>query len=70
MDQENQGTDGPLSATFVDVYGPFNEALSIAFKGVGFNNQSDPILGQKMGAFTPPNSIDPNGNKRSYAAFA
>jgi hypothetical protein len=43
----------------------FNEAWMAAFNGVGFSDHSDPILGRKLGAFTPPNSIDPKENKRS-----
>lgn len=39
-----------------------------AFEGAGFDDQSDPILGRKMGAFVPPNSIDPSTMTRSYAA--
>lgn len=70
MNVENQGTDGPVSATFPDAYGPFNEAWMAAFSGVGFSDHSDPILGRKLGAFTPPNSVDPKENKRSYSASA
>ena len=70
MDQQAQGTDGPLAATFADAYGPFNSAWMGAFGETGFANTKDPILGQKLGPFTPPNSIDPNGNKRSYSASA
>ncbi len=71
MDLENQGTHGPVSATYADVYGPFNEAWMAAFKGVGFDDNTDPVLGRKLGAFMPPtNSIDPEENKRSYSASA
>jgi choline dehydrogenase-like flavoprotein len=70
MDLENQGTHGPVSATYAAVYGPFNEAWMAAFKGVGFDDNTDPILGRKLGAFMPPNSIDPKENKRSYSASA
>jgi choline dehydrogenase-like flavoprotein len=70
MNSEIQGTDGPLSTTFPDAYGPFNQAWMAAFNGVGFNDNSDPILGRKLGAFTPPNSVDPKKNQRSYSASA
>ena len=67
---ENQGQEGPISATFPDAYGPFNEAWVRAFDSVGFRDSSDPILGKKLGSFTPPNTIDPKDNTRSYSASA
>jgi len=51
MDLENQGTHGPVSATYAGVYGPFNEAWMAAFKGVGSDDNTDPILGRKLDAF-------------------
>ena len=68
MRLENQGTHGPISATYGDVYGPYNQAWMDAFEGTGFDDHSDPILGRKMGPFMPPNSLDPGTMTRSYAA--
>ena len=68
MRVENQGTHGPISAAYGDVYGPYNEAWIDAFEGNGFHDHSDPILGRKIGPFVPPNSIDPSTMTRSYAA--
>ena len=65
---ENQGTQGPISAAYGDVYGPYHEAWTDAFEGAGFDDHSDPILGSKIGPFVPPNSIDPSTMTRSYAA--
>ena len=70
LHQQNQGFDGPLSASYLDVYGPFNEAWNAAFRLLGFNDQSDPILGQKLGAFAPPNTVNPKTRKRDYSATA
>ena len=68
MRLENQGTQGPISATYGDVYGPYNEAWMDVFEGTGFEDNSDPILGRKMGPFMPQNSVDPMTMTRSYAA--
>ncbi|KAM5444666.1 hypothetical protein MferCBS31731_000120 [Microsporum ferrugineum] len=69
MDPAIQGTDGPLHATFPNAYGPLNQAWMAAFNGAGFRDSSDPIVGKKIGPFTPPNSVDPQ-NRRSYSASA
>ena len=68
MRLENQGTHGLISATYGDMYGPYNEAWMEAFARAGFDDQSDPILGRKMGSFVPPKSIVPSTMTRSYAA--
>ena len=70
MKIDNQGTDGPVSVTYPDAYGPFNEAWVAAFNDLGFSDHSDPILGRKLGAFTPPTSIHPKEKKRSSSASA
>ena len=41
-----------------------------AFGGAGFRDHSDPILRKKLGSFTPPNSVDPKENKRSFSVSA
>ncbi|KAI0456726.1 choline dehydrogenase [Xylaria acuta] len=68
---DNQGSTGPVRVSFPsDAYGPFQRAWMSAFKGAGIGNDRDPILGGKMGAFIPPNSVDPATHQRSYAASA
>ncbi|EFQ99794.1 choline dehydrogenase [Nannizzia gypsea CBS 118893] len=69
LDPGLHGTDGPLQATFPNSYGPFNQAWMAAFNGAGFRDSSDPIVGKKIGPFTPPNSVDTQ-NRRSYSASA
>ena len=64
------GKTGPLSTTFPDAYGPFQRAWLNAFDSAGFTDKSDPIHGRHQGAFIPPNSVNPNGYQRSYAASA
>jgi choline dehydrogenase-like flavoprotein len=70
VDPKNQGTDGPLAASFSDVYTPFNHSWIAAFNSAGFEDKNDPILGNKMGPFSPPNSLDPESKQRSYSASA
>lgn len=70
ISKTNQGTDGPLSVTYTDTYGPFNKAWMDVFDKFGMNDLRDPIDGEKLGAFTPPNSIKQDGKVRSYSASA
>lgn len=65
---ELHGKQGPLKASFPDAYGPFNQAWMDAFDSAGFRDESDPILGKRRGAFTPPNTVNPDTKQRSYAA--
>ncbi|CAG5181937.1 uncharacterized protein ALTATR162_LOCUS9910 [Alternaria atra] len=70
MDPTTQGTDGPLSLTHTDTYGPFNAAWNQVFDRFGMNDSLDPIDGVKLGAFTPPNCIKQDEKTRSYSASA
>jgi len=70
MDPQSQGTNGPLAVTIRDSSGPFGKAWLETFQNLGLNDTNDPISGEKLGSFTPPSSINPNGNTRSYAASA
>jgi choline dehydrogenase-like flavoprotein len=71
VDPDNQGKDGPLHVCFPSgAYGPYQQAWMSAFKGAGVGNDRDPILGGKVGAFIPPNTVDPSTYQRSYAASA
>lgn len=65
---ELHGSQGPVKASFPDAYGPFNQAWMEAFDSAGFTDETDPILGRKQGAFTPPNTVNPDTKQRSYAA--
>lgn len=70
MDELSQGTEGPLCVTIRESSSPLNCAWLETIENLGFHDKNDPIAGEKRGAFTPPSSIDPNGNTRSYAASA
>ncbi|KAF1978065.1 putative aryl-alcohol dehydrogenase [Bimuria novae-zelandiae CBS 107.79] len=71
MNPDNQGKDGPVRVCFPSgTYGPYQKAWMSAFKGAGVGNDRDPILGGKVGAFIPPNTVDPSTYQRSYAASA
>lgn len=67
MKAENQGSNGPVPATHPNVYGPFNQAWDETFAKLGWEPHADPILGQMVGAFTCPLSIDLKTGKRGYA---
>ncbi|KAK7556260.1 hypothetical protein IWX49DRAFT_636771 [Phyllosticta citricarpa] len=66
--EKNHGTDGPVPVTNGNNYGPFNEAWVKTFEKLGWCNDDDPILGEKLGAFTNSLSIDAITRKRGYAA--
>ncbi|TVY45866.1 Dehydrogenase [Lachnellula occidentalis] len=70
MNVSDQGHDGPLPVIFGDGYGPFNEAWVETFRELGYHLPSDPIKGEKLGAFTVPTSINPEDNSRAYSASA
>ncbi|KAJ0114295.1 ryl-alcohol dehydrogenase protein [Diaporthe amygdali] len=68
VDEEAQGYDGPLPASFTNELGAFNEAWMRTFAELGLNLPGDPISGDKQGAFQNPLSIE-NG-VREYSASA
>ncbi|KAG8162847.1 hypothetical protein KVR01_007325 [Diaporthe batatas] len=68
VDEEAQGYEGPLSASFTDELGPFNEAWMKTFAKLGFNLPGDPIAGKKQGVFQNPLCI--NKGVRAYSASA
>ncbi|KAK8180224.1 hypothetical protein HDK77DRAFT_455776 [Phyllosticta capitalensis] len=68
--EKNHGTDGPVPVTNGNNYGPFNEAWVKTHDKLGLCNDDDPILGEKLGAFTNSLSIDAVTRKRGYAAEA
>lgn len=67
---KSQGSNGPVSVTVPEDSSPFGNAWMKTFEKLGFADISDPIDGEKLGPFTPPCSIDPKLNTRSYAAPA
>ncbi|KAH1496805.1 hypothetical protein LV164_007810 [Aspergillus fumigatus] len=68
MKASSQGCDGPVPVSLPDVYGPFNEAWDKTFEKLGWRTDADPIAGRKLGAFTPPLTVDAKTGKRGYAA--
>ncbi|CAN8100132.1 unnamed protein product [Discula destructiva] len=68
VDEEAQGYDGPVAASFTDQLGPFNEAFVKTFEALQFDTTCDPISGETQGAFQNPLSIE-NG-VRQYSASA
>ncbi|KAL1621612.1 hypothetical protein SLS56_009148 [Neofusicoccum ribis] len=68
MEEELQGTTGPLQVTIPDGYSSFHEAWMQTFQELGFNTADDPIGGEKLGAFTNPVSIHPTSKTREYSA--
>ena len=70
VDVSAHGNTGPLCTTFADAYGPLQQAWLSSFDSAGFTDKSDTIHGKHQGAFIPPNSVNPEGYQRSYAASA
>ena len=72
MNVNSQGPGGSLAVTILEntTSSPFNAAWLQIFHNLGFGDANDPISGEKLGPFTPPCSIDPRSNTRSYAASA
>ncbi|OCK84459.1 GMC oxidoreductase [Lepidopterella palustris CBS 459.81] len=70
INENAQGKDGPLHVAFREGASNFHSSWLEAFQKMGFGDSNDPIDGNKIGAFFPPASINPNGNSRSYAAPA
>jgi choline dehydrogenase-like flavoprotein len=68
MNVDSQGCDGPIPVSLPDVYGPFNKAWNETFAQLGWQTDTDPIEGRKVGAFTCPLSVDAKTGKRGYAA--
>jgi choline dehydrogenase-like flavoprotein len=67
MDAANQGIGGPLPATIPDVWGDFNSAWNATFEKLGWQSTEDPILGGRLGAFSPVLSVDCKTGARGYA---
>ena len=67
MKPENQGNQGPVPVSHLDIYTPFNQAWNETFARLGWNTHADPIAGRKVGAFTPPLSVDGKTGQRGYA---
>ncbi|GMG04954.1 unnamed protein product [Aspergillus oryzae] len=67
MNAENQGDQGPLPISHLDIYTPWNRAWDDTFARLGWNNHADPIAGRKVGSFTPPLSVDGKTGQRGYA---
>ncbi|RYP69052.1 hypothetical protein DL769_005370 [Monosporascus sp. CRB-8-3] len=65
---ELYGTDGPISASIADGFGPYDVAFISSIDSTGLSKKSDPFLGRQHGPFTPLTSVDPRTRKRAYAA--
>ncbi|KAE8405945.1 hypothetical protein BDV37DRAFT_281193 [Aspergillus pseudonomiae] len=67
MKPENQGNQGPVPTSHLDVYTPFNQAWNETFAHLGWDTHADPIAGRTVGPFTPPLSVDRETGQRGYA---
>ncbi|CAG8898814.1 unnamed protein product [Penicillium egyptiacum] len=68
MKKSQQGSHGPLPVGFPSVYGPFNQAWDETFAALGWRDNTDPITGERLGAFTSPLSVSTKESTRGYAA--
>lgn len=66
MKAESQGANGPVPVTLPDIYAHFSRAWDDTFANLGWRTNTDPINGEKMGAFTFPLSVNSKG-RRGYA---
>lgn len=64
------GTEGPLSVTYPDVYGPFTGAWMEILEKLGWGNTNDPMSGDKIGAFHTGIAVHPKTKTRGYPATA
>ncbi|KAL8941881.1 MAG: hypothetical protein Q9216_001991 [Gyalolechia sp. 2 TL-2023] len=70
IDQEVQGTSGPIQSSFPEFHGPLGKAWPKTFQNLQFPLTSDPLSGQSSGGYTYLSTVDPKNWERSHAGSA
>ncbi|MCJ1466424.1 hypothetical protein MMC07_005043 [Pseudocyphellaria aurata] len=67
MDQDLQGTSGPIKTSFGEFHGALHEAWPQTFKAMNLELTGDPLTGLGAGGHSNPSSVDPSTKTRSHA---
>ncbi|KAL8833981.1 MAG: hypothetical protein Q9170_003983 [Blastenia crenularia] len=70
IDEDIQGTSGPVQCSFPEFHGPLGKAWPQTFKNLGFPITSDPLSGQSSGGYSYLSTVDPKNWERSHAGSA
>ena len=70
IDDEAQGTSGPIQSSFPEFVGPLTKAWPATWKNMNYKVTGDPLRGNAMGGYTSPSTIDPKTMTRSHAGSA
>lgn len=70
IDENIQGTSGPIQSSFTEFHGPLGIAWPQTFKNLSFPITSDPLSGQSSGGYSYLSTVDPETWERSHAGSA
>lgn len=70
IDENLQGTSGPIQSSFPEFHGPLGKAWPKTFKNLGFPLTSDPLSGHASGGYSYLSTVNPKNWERSHAGSA
>ena len=70
LDHKIQGKTGPIQASFPNMDNPIQKAWVDTFRNLNLHLTGDPLLGEAIGSFSNPCTINQNTKERSHAGSA